>query len=177
MKKLIALFAILGIFCSAIFLSSTYGKPAEEASIIKTKSGGVRIILGTGWEKKGEDETGALLTRSDPFGMFAVAISALQYVTDDCNSSAYRRQFLAMVKQSLGRNEAGFEENASYFNVPTLIYTREVLAPKNTIRKIKDIYFLRDCKYYNISFACDKAKFDKQWKDMEARIRKITFLD
>jgi len=175
MKRLIALFAILGVFCSVIFFNSAYGQKAEEATIIQTKFGGIRIILGPGWEKEGDDEAGALLTRSDPFGMFAVAISFLEQIPDDCNTDAYRRKFLARVKQLSG-NEEGFEYS-SYFHVPTLVYTHEVLDKKNTIRKFKDLYFLRDCKYYNISFGCEKSKFDKQWADMEARIKKITFLD
>lgn len=174
MRKLIALFAILGILCPVIFFNPAYGKPAEEVNVIATKSGTVKILLSKDWEKKGEDEAGAVWTRVNPFSIFSVAISSLKYVPVDCNTEAYQRQFLSTVKKSVGGNAAEYEESSAYFNLPALMRTREEQADgKNKTRKIRDLYFLKDCKYYNVSFTCDKRYFDKLWKDMEARIRNM----
>lgn len=146
----------------------------QKVRLIHMKGGSIRISLPSAWERKGEGKLGdlsAMFSRSAPKGLLAIDMYSLNIPLFVCSSKSYQMQYLERIKNGLIEGEIKLEERSSLFGVPMLTVTRETKEG----RKFRDIHFLRDCKYFIISFGFEKEYFDTQWVEIQKALTAMEF--
>jgi hypothetical protein len=174
-KNIKLCFLALSIVCYNIVAADVFCQNIEETRVVQLQGGKIKISLSADWQRKGQDKLSqsTIFMRKTPNAIIAIDIYPLKDIPSvACNDRSYQLRYLQGVKNSLEEKGVEFTEDVSYFGAPTLIVNSE---NKEKTKKSRDIHFLKDCKYYIVTFVCDKDYFEAQWHDVEPKIKSMEF--
>lgn len=151
----------------------------EQSYTLRLKDGTVKISLPNGWIRyKPEEESGkpsASFIRKKSSGViegtFIIDIVNLGY-NPFYNTKKFQMDYLNKVKKGLTGKTISFEDS-ELFSVPALFINHET---KDKTKNIRELHFVKDCKWYQITFIFEKENFDGLWQDIYKDIEGIEFI-
>ncbi len=178
MKK----FAIILISFFIAFPAGADTPKADEPSYtLKLKDGTVKISLPQGWvQYKPEEAVGkpsAVFIRRKSDGVIeGTLVVGINYLGDNapCGTKKFQTDYLNKLKEgSAAVDTAASFEDMELLSAPALVINH---MGKAKTKDIRELHFVKDCRWYQINFIFERDGFDASWQEIYMDIEKIEFV-
>ena len=153
---------IICAFLALPILSRTHAQGNRRT--YKLLEGTIKIAEPANWQRRDDgalaDSSHLIFVNDQISGILKIEIDHLHHITfEACNKESYQKDFMQKQKLRLQGSGTSVQSGVTFKGVPAL-FTDQSSGDLRT----KEIHFLKNCRYYIVTFTCEKEEFNINWQ-------------